>query len=51
MPPTDAECKVTGIYVSTCPDRTETAIAAGQPFPSCPRHGSVVWTLVRATPT
>jgi hypothetical protein len=51
MPPTDAECKVSGIYVSTCADRTELAVAAGQPFPPCARHGTVMWTLVRATPS
>ena len=51
MPPTDAECKVSGFYVSTCSDRTETAVAAGELFPPCPRHGTVMWTLVRAVPT
>ena len=38
-----------GIYQSTCSDRLQIALSAGDTFPPCRNHGRVTWVLIQAT--
>ena len=49
MPKTSEKCTQSGIYRSNCSDRIEIALSKGDTFPPCRNHGSVSWTLIRAT--
>jgi YjzC-like protein len=49
MPHTSEKCQQSGIYVSTCADKTQIALSKGDTFPPCRNHGNVGWTLLRAT--
>jgi hypothetical protein len=46
---TGTKCNQSGIYQSNCSDRLQIALSRGDTFPPCRNHGSVNWTLVKAT--
>jgi hypothetical protein len=49
MPQTSEKCQQSGIYQSTCTDKTQIALSKGDTFPPCRNHGSVNWVLQTAT--
>lgn len=49
MGATSTKCQTSGIYRSSCADRTQIALSKGDTFPPCRNHGSVNWTLIQAT--
>jgi hypothetical protein len=49
MPRTSEKCQQSGIYQSNCSDRLQIALSKGDTFPPCRNHGSVSWTLIKAT--
>jgi hypothetical protein len=46
---TGQKCQQSGIYQSTCADRLQIALSKDDTFPPCGKHGSVNWSLLRAT--
>jgi len=49
MPRTSEKCQQSGIYASSCSDRTQIALSKGDTFPPCRNHGAVNWSLIQAT--
>jgi hypothetical protein len=49
MPHSGQKCEQSGLYQSTCADRTQIALSKGDTFPPCRNHGAVTWMLIRAT--
>lgn len=49
MASTGHKCEQSGIWQSTCTDKTQIALSKGDTFPPCRTHGAVSWTLIRAT--